>query len=31
MGEQGLPEITDRFTDQARRDIKRWGLEGTVP
>ena len=31
MGKKGLPEITDRFTDKVKRDIKAWELEGKAP
>lgn len=31
MGKKGLPEITDRFTDKIKRDIKAWELEGKTP
>ena len=31
MGKRWLPEITDRFTDKTKREIKGWSLENTVP
>jgi hypothetical protein len=31
MGKQGLPCITDSFTERTKREIKAWDLEGKTP